>query len=45
MPNNISDILTARSFAFGGDGSKQGNGLHLSFYGFSNTDVDKFGYF
>jgi hypothetical protein len=23
------------------DGSKQGNGLHISVYGFSNTDVDK----
>ena len=23
------------------DGSKQGSGLHISVYGFSNTDVDK----
>ena len=23
------------------DGSRQGDGLHISVYGFSNTDVDK----
>jgi hypothetical protein len=36
-------LLTPRGLAFWimDDGSKQGSGLHISVYGFSNTDVDK----
>lgn len=43
VPENINDLLTPRGLAFliMDDGSRQGNGLHISVYGFSNTDVDK----
>lgn len=43
VPENISKLLTPRGLAFWimDDGSKQGDGLHISVYGFSNTDVDK----
>lgn len=43
VPENISKLLTPCGLAFWimDDGSKQGNGLHISVYGFSNTDVDK----
>jgi hypothetical protein len=43
VPSNIRELLTPRGLAFWimDDGSKQGNGLHLSVYGFSNEDVDK----
>lgn len=43
VPENINELLTPRGLAFWimDDGSKQGNGLHISVYGFSNTDVDK----
>jgi hypothetical protein len=40
IPENISEILTARSLAFFimDDGSRQGDGLHLSVYAFSNIE-------
>jgi len=43
VPENISKLLTARGLAFWimDDGSRQGSGLHISVYGFSNQDVDK----
>lgn len=43
VPENIYDLLTPRGLAFWimDDGSRQGSGLHISVYGFSNTDVDK----
>lgn len=43
VPNNIYDLLTPRGLAFWimDDGSRQGDGLHLSVYAFSNDDVDK----
>ena len=43
VPENINKMLTARGLAFWimDDGSKQGSGLHISVYGFSNQDVDK----
>lgn len=43
VPENISELLTPRGLAFWimDDGSRQGTGLHISVYGFSNTDVDK----
>lgn len=43
VPENIREILTPRGLAFWimDDGSKQGKGLHISVYGFSNSDVDK----
>ena len=43
VPDNIQNILTARGLAFWimDDGSRHGNGLHLSVYAFSNLDVDK----
>jgi hypothetical protein len=43
VPNNIYELLTPRGLAFWimDDGSRQGAGLHLSVYAFSNQDVDK----
>lgn len=43
VPENIRELLTPRGLAFWimDDGSKQGSGLHISVYGFSNPDVDK----
>jgi hypothetical protein len=43
VPDNIYELLTPKGLAFWimDDGSKHGSGLHLSVYGFSNTDVDK----
>ena len=43
VPENISKLLTARGLAFWimDEGSRQGSGLHISVYGFSNQDVDK----
>lgn len=43
IPDNIYEILTPRGLAFWimDDGSRQGSGLHLNIYAFSNEDVDK----
>jgi hypothetical protein len=43
VPSNIHELLTPRGLAFliQDDGSKQGTGLHISVYAFSNEDVDK----
>lgn len=43
VPNNVYELLTAKGLAFWimDDGSKQGKGLHISVYAFSNKDVDK----
>ena len=43
VPHNIYELLTAKGLAFWimDDGSKHGNGLHISVYAFSNSDVDK----
>jgi hypothetical protein len=43
VPNNIYELLTPKRLAFWimDDGSKQGKGLHISVYAFSNEDVDK----
>lgn len=43
VPNNIKELLTPRGLAFWimDDGSKQGSGLHISVYGFTDADVDK----
>lgn len=43
VPYNIYEILTAKGLAFWimDDGSKQGNGLHISVYAFSNKDVER----
>ena len=43
IPNNIYELLTARSLAFWlmDDGSKHGDGLHISVYSFNKADVDK----
>ena len=43
VPNNIHELLTPRGLAFWimDDGSRQGDGLHISIYAFSNKDVDK----
>lgn len=43
VPNNIYELLTPRGLAFWimDDGSKKGDGLHISVYAFSTTDVDK----
>ena len=43
VPNNIYELLTARGLAFWiqDDGSKHGDGLHISVYGFNSADVDK----
>ena len=43
VPDNIYELLTPRGLAFWimDDGSKQGDGLHISVYAFSTTDVDK----
>lgn len=43
VPENIYDLLTPRGLAFWimDDGSRQGDGLHISVYAFSNIDVDK----
>lgn len=46
VPENIYDLLTPKALAFWimDDGSRQGEGLHISVYGFSNQDVDKLMY-
>lgn len=46
VPNNIYELLTPKGLAFWimDDGSKQGKGLHISVYAFSNEDVDKLMY-
>jgi len=43
VPNNIYELLTPKGLAFWimDDGSKQGTGLHLSVYAFTNEDVDR----
>ncbi len=43
VPVNIYDLLTARGLAFWimDDGSRHGEGLHISAYGFSEEDIDK----
>ena len=43
VPDNIYQILTPKGLAFWimDDGSKHGNGLHISVYAFSTEDVDK----
>ena len=43
VPETIHNILTARGLAFWimDDGSRHGDGLHLSAYAFSNVDIDK----
>lgn len=43
VPDNIYELLTGKGLAFWimDDGSKQGSGLHLSVYAFTNEDVDK----
>jgi len=43
VPINIYDLLTPRGLAFWimDDGSRQGAGLHLSTYSFSNEDTDR----
>lgn len=43
VPYNIYDLLTPRGLAFWipDDGSRQGAGLHLNVYAFSNEDVDR----
>lgn len=40
VPNNIYELLTPKGLAFWimDDGSKQGKGLHISVYAFSNVD-------
>nr|YP_009926576.1 hypothetical protein [Wolfiporia cocos]QNH92640.1 hypothetical protein [Wolfiporia cocos]QNH92694.1 hypothetical protein [Wolfiporia cocos] len=40
IPDNIYEILTPRSLAFWimDDGSRQGDGLHISVYAFSNIE-------
>jgi hypothetical protein len=43
IPENIYELLTTRGLAFWimDDGSRHGEGLHLSVYAFSNEDVNK----
>jgi len=43
VPQNIYELLTPRGLAFWimDDGSRQGDGLHISVYAFSNKDIDK----
>jgi len=43
VPCNIYELLTPRGLAFWimDDGSRHGDGLHISVYAFSNEDVDK----
>lgn len=43
VPDNLYELLTPRGLAFWimDDGSRQGVGLHLSVYSFSNKDLDK----
>ena len=43
VPNNICNLLTPIGLAYWimDDGSRQGSGLHISIYGFSNEDVNK----
>lgn len=43
VPANIYELLTPRGLAFWlmDDGSKHGSGMHISVYGFTNTDLDK----
>lgn len=40
VPDNIQELLTPRGLAFWimDDGSRQGSGLHISVYAFSNED-------
>ena len=42
VPNNTHELLTPRGLAFWimDDGSRQGSGLHISVYAFTNEDVD-----
>jgi len=46
VPDNIYELLTLRGLAFWimDDGSRHGDGLHISVYAFSNEDVDKLMY-
>jgi hypothetical protein len=43
VPDNIYELLTPRGLAFWitDDGSKQGSGLHISVYAFTDKDVDR----
>lgn len=43
VPNNIYELLTPKGLAFWimDDGSRHGDGLHISVYAFSNEDIDK----
>lgn len=43
VPANIYELLTPRGLAFWlmDDGSKHGSGMHISVYGFTNTDVEQ----
>lgn len=43
VPDNIYELLTLRGLAFWimDDEGRQGYGLHISVYAFSNEDVDK----
>lgn len=43
VPQNIHKLLTPKGLAFWimDNGSKQGTGLHISVYAFTNEDVDK----
>ena len=43
IPENIKELLIPRGLAFliMDDGSRQGSGLHLNVYAFSNEDIDK----
>ena len=50
VPNDIYDLLTPKGLAFFrsarimDDGSRQGDGLHINVYAFTNKDVDKLMY-
>jgi len=43
VPHNIYELLTSKGLAFWlmDDGSRQGSGMHISVYAFTNADVDK----
>ena len=43
VPDNIYELLTAKGLAFWimDDGSRHGDGLHISTYAFSSNDIDK----
>lgn len=43
VPDNIYELLTPRGLAFWlmDDGSRQGSGVHIGVYAFTNLDVDK----